>query len=270
MKKNSFVFIVILFIIIGVLIYFLPDIYKKFQNMDVPKIENKKEEIKEEVKKEKISIDSDIVKNITLPIMHSDKYLPDSYYNKNEFTINDMTNNDILYNAFLDIYEGYLKDHKSVGCTNNSKEFDSSYLKSRIKNIIGKSVKYVLEDFSVPNIYKDNKYIGLWKYDSNSDSFIYNGDCSNKNNNIYYFEIMDLYKVDNNDDTLYLYYHIGFVKYDGGKYILYKDANYKEEVSSSQNVNFDISNLNPYKYTYKLGLCTYDNYCFYKGEWVND
>ena len=38
---------------------------------------------------------------------------------------------------FLDIYDGYLKDHISVGCATKSKEFSATYLKSRIKNIIG-------------------------------------------------------------------------------------------------------------------------------------
>ena len=26
--------------------------------------------------------------------------------------------------------------------------------------------------------------------------------------------------------------------------------------------------ITSYRYTFKKGLCTYENYCFFKGEWV--
>ena len=269
MKKGNTIFIFLLFIIVGILIYFMPDIYKKLQEINTPKVEKSNITTTQTITK-KITLDSDIIKNITTPIMHNNKYSSESYYQLKEFTINDMSNNDILYNAFLDLYEGYLIDHDSIGCTNNSKEFSATYLKSRIKNVIGKNVNYKLEDFNVPNIYKETNYIGLWKYEN--DKYIYYGDCNIKKDNTIYYEVTDLYKVDNTNDlnTIYLYYHIGFVKLEDNKYTLYKDAYYKEEVSSSLTDNFDLSNLDTYKYTYKLGLCSYDNYCFYKGEWVND
>ena len=71
----------------------------------------------------------------------------DSYYQLDSVEITKFSNNDILYNAFLDIYDGYLVDHNNVGCSNNSKEFDATYLSSRIKNIIGRNTEYTLEDF---------------------------------------------------------------------------------------------------------------------------
>lgn len=275
MKKGSIIFIFLLFIIVGVLIYFMPDIYKKIQEMDTPKVEKNTDNTTTQTIIKKITMDSDIIKNLTIPIMHNDKYSSDSYYQRSEFSINDLTNNDILYNSFLDIYDGYLKDHISVGCATKSKEFSATYLKSRIKNIIGKNINYKLEDFNVPNIYKDTNYVGLWKYDSNNDIYVYNGNCNKIENNTIYYEISNLYKVDNTDDlnTLYLYYHIGFVKLEGNKYTIYKDENYQEEVSNGymdNNFNYDLSNFKTYKYTYKLGLCTYDNYCFYKGEWASE
>ena len=264
MKKGSLIFLFLMFIIVGVLIYFMPDIYKKFQEVDTPIVEKTNSTTTQTIIK-KITMDSDIVKNLKYPIMHNDKYSSDNYYQLNEFSINDLTNNDILYNAFLDIYEGYLVDYEKTGCTNNSKEFDVSYLKSRIKNIIGKNVNYKLEDFIVPNIYNDTNYVGLWRYEN--DKYIYNGNCNKVNSNTVYYELTNLYKVDNSDDlnTLYLYYHVGFVKEEDNKKAIYKDAYYKEEIN---NINFD--NFKTYKYTYKLGLCSYDNYCFYKGEWVSE
>lgn len=271
MKKGSLIFLFLMFIIVGVLIYFMPDIYKKIQEVDNPKVKKTNSTTTQTIIK-KITMDSDIVKNLKYPIMHNDKYSSDNYFQLNEFSINDLTNNDILYNAFLDIYEGYLVSHEKTGCTNVSKEFDVIYLKSRIKNIIGKNVNYKLEDFIVPNIYNDTNYVGLWKYDSSNNKYIYNGNCNKVNSNTIYYELTNLYKVDNSDDlnTLYLYYHIGFVKEEDNKTIIYKDAFYNEELGNIDINNYDLSNFKTYKYTYKLGLCSYDNYCFYKGEWVND
>ena len=277
MKKGSLIILFIAFILIGLLIFFMPDIYNKFQEFNTPKVNVT--ETKEDVEKiEPITMDSDVIKNLTMPIMHNDKYSKESYYQKDVMNINDFSNNDILYNAFLDIYEGYLVDYKSFGCATAGKKFDATYLKSRIKNIIGKNINYSFEDFTVPNINKDTNYIGLWKYNISDNSYVFYGDCSKNNNDIIYDDIKELYKVDSSKDNniIYLYYHIGFVKKDVNKYYIYKDVNYSEEVengdliSINSNINVDLSKFKTYKYTFKKGLCSYDNYCFYKGEWVND
>ena len=125
---------------------------------------------------------------------------------------------------------------------------------------------------------KDTNYIGLWKYNISDNSYVFYGDCSKNNNDIIYDDIKELYKVDSSKDNniIYLYYHIGFVKKDVNKYYIYKDVNYSEEVengdliSINSNINVDLGKFKTYKYTFKKGLCSYDNYCFYKGEWVND
>ena len=278
MKKNTIV-ILLVFILIGVLIFFLPDIYNKVQELTAPKVE--KIEIKKDndKKKEVITIDSDIVKELTYPIMRNDKYNMNTYYALDVFTTDNLSNNDILVNAFLDIYDGYLVDHGSVGCASNSKEFDASYIVSRIKNIIGKDVKYNLEDFTVPNV--SNKYVGDWKYDGNSNTFVYYGNCSNSKGNTIYYDLSKLYKLDASKDNnvLTLYHYVGFAKVVGNNYTIYNDYNMTNEVSSGtindlselDNVfdNLDMNNFNTYKYSFKKGLCSYDNYCFYKGEWVN-
>lgn len=276
MKKSNLILLFIMFAVIGVLIFFLPDIYKKFQEMDTPKVDKVYDVKEKEEKKEPVTIDSDIISSLYFPIMHNDKYSKESYYQKKSITLNEFSNNDILYNAFLDLYDGYLIDHNSVGCAKNSKQFDGTYLRSRIKNIIGKNINYNLEDFTVPNINKDTNYIGLWKYNSSNDSYVFYGDCNNKKDNTIYYELTNLYKVDSSNDNriLYLYYNVGFVKTVGNNYYIYEDADYNNEVGNGilekGNIDYDISGFKTYKYTYKLGLCSYDNYCFYKGEWVND
>lgn len=282
MKKNNLIFWIVIIIVVGATIFFMPNIYKKLQDMDTPKVENK--EINQNVvdKKEKISMDSKIIESLTFPVMRNDKTKIESYYDLNKITINNFSNNDILYNAFLDMYDGYLIDNGKVGCTNNSKEFDATYLKSRIKNIIGKDIKYTFEDFTVPNNNINNKYIGLWKYDSTNNKYVYYGNCDNLNNNTIYYDLKKLYKVDSSDDNniIYLYYYIGVAKIENNNYTLYSDIKMTNEIMNGtindineiENIfnSIDTSSLKTYKYTFKLGLCSYDNYCFYEGEWIND
>ena len=83
---------------------------------------------------------------------------------------------DILYNAFLQVYSGYFESAGSVGCTNNSIKFSANYIDLRIQNIFGKDTGYNLTDFTVPTgSFSD--YIGAFKYDSSNDQFIYYGNC---------------------------------------------------------------------------------------------
>lgn len=278
MKKNTIIMLLV-FISIGVLIFFLPDIYNKVQELTAPKVEKIEIKKEEEKPKEEITLDSDLVKELTYPIMRNDKYSMDTYYSLDSFTVSNLTNNDILYNAFLDIYEGYFVDHAAVGCTSNSKEFDASYMVSRIKNIIGKDVKYTLEDFNVPNVNNDTNYIGDWKYDSIADTFVFYGNCNKQNSGTMYYDLSKLYNLETSNNTLFLYHYVGFAKVDGNNYTIYKDINMTEEISNGtisddselDNIfnNLDMNNFRTYKYTFKKGLCSYDNYCFYKGEWVN-
>lgn len=278
MKKNTIV-ILLAFVLIGTLIFFLPDIYNKVQEFTAPEVEKVEIKKNDVEKKEVITIDSDVVKELAYPIMRNDKYSKDTYYSLDSFMVSNLSNNDILVNAFLDIYDGYFVDHGSVGCASNSKEFDASYMVSRIKNIIGKDVKYNLEDFTVPNV--TDKYVGDWKYDGNSNTFVYYGNCSNSNGNTIYYDLSKLYKLDASKDNnvLTLYHYVGFAKVEGNNYAIYKDYDMNNLVSSGtindvselNNIfnELDMNSFNTYKYVFKKGLCSYDNYCFYKGEWID-
>ena len=90
-------------------------------------------------------------------------------------------------------------------------------------------------------------------------------------------------EAQNNNSVLYFYYDVAFAKIiktaSGYSYTIYTDADMQNKIQSG-NIN-DIEEINNifnnyikdnkvsmYKYTFKKGLCTYDNYCFYKGEWV--
>ena len=165
MKKDSLIIVFIMFISIGLLIFFLPEIYNKVQNFEASKEKLPDIKLKEDEEKiETITMDSEIVNNLVYPIMRNDKNKLESYFQLESITSSNFSNNDILYNAFLDVYDGYLVDHVGVGCTNNSKEFDATYLSSRIKNIIGRDINYKFEDFS---FYEDMSIDYLLSFDTN-------------------------------------------------------------------------------------------------------
>jgi len=274
-NKNGLL-IIILLIIVTILVLFFPKIYDFVNTLSMPKIEKLETEEKEEVKE----IDESVLETIHYPLMRTSVYDANTYYSLDKFTINDLSNNDILLNAFLDIYNGNMTSYEAVGtCTNVSKQFNKDYLELRIKNIINSKITYTLDNFYVPEDLNSN-YVGNWIYDSWNDRFIYEGLCYSKSSNIKYYNLEELIKAEYNGNDIAVYYYVGFAKVENGNYIIYKDANMTEEITngvftSVDELNSTFKNINKnskkiYKYTFKNTLCSYNEYCLYEGKWVNE
>lgn len=274
-NKNGTLMIVLLAIVV-VLVLFFPKIYGFVISFSMPKVEHIETEEKEEVKE----IDEGILETIHFPLMRTSIYDSNTYYALDRFTINDMSNNDILLNAFLDIYEGNMTSYDGyVNCTNSSKQFDEDYLKLRLKNILGNKINYTLSNFYVPEDL-DSNYKGNWNYDSANKRFIYIGLCASKATNTKYYNLEELIKMEYEKDDIVSYYYVGFAKVEGSNYIIYSDPKMTKELTKGTFINVD--NLNNvfkdlkdknkqiYKYTFKNTLCSYNEYCLYEGKWVNE
>lgn len=278
-KNKNGIFIVVLLVFVVILMLFFPKIYNYIESLKLPKIENKVEN-KEEVDRK---IDEDIIETIHYPLMRNSVYNSNTYYSLDKFTINDMSNGDILLNAFLDIYEGNMTSSGSTGsCTTVSKQFNKEWIELRIKNILGKNVKYKLENFNVPED-SNSKYKGTWKYDSKNLKYTYDGLCKSQATNTKYYDLTKLIKLEYaNEDSndINAYYYVGFAKVVGNSYSIYSDSQMKNEIhtgtlNNTDELNtifegIDKSNLKIYKYTFKDNLCSYNEYCLYQGEWVNE
>lgn len=275
-KGNSLVIILLLIIVVAVI--FLFPIFNRFiEKTKLPTVERTENKEEQEVK---TVTESDIA-NYHKPYMRNGIYSSNTYYSLDIFTIDDMSNNDKLYNAFLSITDPnvVLKSEGRKGCTLNSKSFNNKLMDLRVKNSLGKNVQYSLETFKVPEgILSD--YVGEWVYNSSSNSFIYQGLCKSSTGNTRYYDLEQFIKAEYNNRDVVAYYYVGFAKVEGNNYIIYKDADMKEEISKG--VINDISELKElynkinnknkkvYKYTFKNTLCSYSEYCLYKGEWVNE
>lgn len=269
-------FVIVLLAIAAILVLFFPSIYDLVQSFSMPKVEGgKKDEVLEEKK-----IDESILETIHYPKMRNSIYEMNTYYKLDKFTVNDLSNNDILYNAFLDIYVGNMTPYEGVGsCTSTSLQFSDEYLKLRVKNILGKKLNYTLSSFYVPED-SDTKYVGTWNYDSINRRFTYVGLCTSKATSVKYYDIEQQVKADFDKDDIVVYYYVGFAKVEGNNYIIYKNPDYTEELSrgtlsdtSELDSLFKKINDNKkriYKYTFKDTLCTYNEYCLYEGKWVNE
>ena len=164
-------------------------------------------------------------------------------------------------------------------CTNVSKQFNQDYIELRIKNILGKNIKYNLENFYVPEDANSN-YKGNWSYDRNNSRFIYNGLCNSKATNTKYYNLEELIKSEYDNNDIVVYYYVGFAKVVNNNYTIYKDAKMTEELSngtftSLDDLNNTFKSLNKnnkkiYKYTFKDTVCSYNEYCLYEGKWVNE
>lgn len=272
MKKGNVILIIVCILIVTVGIVCMPIAYKYLNNI---KLNQKKVNVKEqkktkEIKEEtKITLESEILKELVYPIMHNDVSVKDNYYKMKSINVKSLTNNDILYNAFLQIYNGYLDS------SDGTITFSKDYLDSRIKNIFGPKTGYNVTDFIVPSgSFSD--YTGKFIYDSNKE--IYTLESTNNKNGVIYYDIKKIYEVTNPDDnTINTLFYVAFIKVENGKYTLYDDYNYTNEISSGNFTNFEeVSNMidkltkSKYQYTFKKDTCNYDSYCFYEGKWINE
>lgn len=274
-NKNGMLIIVLL-AVVTILVLFFPKIYDLVNSASMPDIESFEPEKEEESKE----IDESILETIHYPMMRTSIYDSNTYYSLDKFTINDLSNNDILLNAFLDIYEGNMTSYELVGaCTNISKQFSKDYLELRIKNIIGNKINYTLTDFYVPEDSNSN-YVGTWHYDSYNSRFLYTGLCASKETNTKYYNLEELIKVEYDKKDINVYYYVGFAKVEGNNYTVYSDARMTNEITKGTFI--DVNNLNNvfkkvekkskniYKYTFKNSLCSYNEYCLYEGKWINE
>lgn len=275
-EKSSSLFIIILFAVILVLVIFIPKIYEFIENQKLPKIETSEQN--EEIKDKKV--DSETLEGLHFPIMRNSIYDINTYYTLDTFNISHMTNKDILYNAFMNLYEGHMVSSNARGnCTTVNKQFNVDYIDLIIDNVLGKNVNYMLETFYVPEDSSSN-YKGNWIYDASYSRFIYDGLCSYKATNTSYYNLEELIKAEYNNNDIVVYYYVGFAKVVDNNYIIYSDANMTNEINSGtftslENLNnafksIDKNNKKIYKYTFKNTLCSYDEYCLYEGKWVNE
>ena len=272
MKKGNVILIIICILIVTVGIIFMPTAYRYINKymLNQKKINVKVEEEKTKTtKKEKITLESEILKELVYPIMHNDISIKDNYYKLKTVNAKTLTNNDILYNAFLQIYSGYIVNEDGVI------KFSKDYLESRIKNIFGPKTGYNITDFTVPSgAFSD--YVGTFTYDSGSENYVFTK--SNNSAGTIYYDVKKIYEVATPDDnTINTLFYVAFIKVSNGKYTLYSDYNYTNEISSGNFTNFDeVANMlekltkSKYQYSFRKDICNYDTYCFYEGKWINE
>ena len=132
-KNDRNILMWILFAVVAVIVFLLPNIYSLINRFRLSEHTNSKEEEKVEVKK----VTDEVISEIHFPMMRNSKYSSATYYSLDTFTSSDMSNADKLYAAFTNL--------ENVNISNNS--FKSKYLELIIDNILGKNVEYKLETF---------------------------------------------------------------------------------------------------------------------------
>ena len=280
--------------LVGILLF--PIISDKISKMKIEKEnkkihENKKEEKKEEeVVYEKLTLNSDKVKNLVYPVYHINSESKATYYSKNKMELKNFTNNDLLYNAFINFaniyFEGYKGSYSSKSCASSKIFVSGRYFNIVIRNYMTKDASVNLTNFDIPSYNPSTTYTGLWKYDSAKEAYIYYGDCDKKNASTLYYDLKSIYSVDNSDKNveLYSYNYIGYASVDNKtkNYVIYSDVNYTNKITSgtlkTTNYQSELNSIfnslqnkdkfNKYKYTFSTKNCPYSEYCFISGEWV--
>ena len=290
--------IVLIVIVIGLIVVsyiFLPKVYQWFASQETPSTyEPEPEQPEDPVELETITLNSKSVKNLTYPIMRNNPYTTKTYYTKEVLNVGDLSNNDLLYNAFIHIYTGniatYNGGYSGQSCVSveNRKTFNAKYIDARMENLFTKSVEYEHKTFKVPSTNTSTQYVGTWKYDSKNHRYIYYGDCTPiEETKVVYYDLKIAYdaKGVENNNIIEVYYHLAFAKVNTStkKYTIYSDAtmknkilsgdlktkNYESELQEVFNTYVNEQNeTSKYKYTFSKKDCSYQNYCFEKGEWI--
>lgn len=294
-KVNLVLIIAILCLVIGS--YFaIPKIYvalstEKEDPTKTPETEKPEQPI---VELEDITLQSDVIGTLIYPIMRNNPYTTKSYYNTSSITVNDISNNDLLYNAFIQIYKGnignYTGAYNGTQCVTdgNRKAFNAKYIDARMDNIFTKSVEFKHESFKVPSTNKDTQYVGVWKYDKVNHQYIYYGDCSPISPaKVMYYDLSIAYdaKGVEKNTVIEVYHHVAFAKVNTStkQYEIYADAGMKNKILSGTITTTDAKSevetafsayiidgneAGKYKYTFSNNDCSYQDYCFEKGEFV--
>ena len=289
---TSMVLIIVCGIIVLIAILLFPTISKKISEFrNSQKKPTATIEEPEEKEYEKITIDSAIVQKLKYPVMHNDRTNKNTYYSKDKLTIGNFSNNDILYNALLDMPDVFILKYngkysgKFCGSTANKASIEGRYFKLRIENLYTRNAKYSLTNFSVPTNSTNTKYVGTWKYDAKSDTFVYYGNCGKvTTSNIEYYDIKVPYEASSSEKNVEIYVdnHVAFaiVNRSTKAYILYKNADYTEEITrgtlTTTNYQQELTNVvkalgkdktKDYRYTFTIEDCAYQDYCFLSGEY---
>lgn len=294
---NSFIVLgSILALLVIAFIYFLPQIKNMTSKDNKPKpiSTSNKEEKKVEI--EKLTLKSDEVKNAKYPVLHVNSANKNTYLKLDSVSVSNLSNNDILYNALIDVYDGSMAsyrgsyDSKFCGTSAQKVYVDYRYVELRVEGAFSRNTKYSHNNITVPVNNPKTKYVGVWKYNKKGKYYVYYGNCNQKSSNILYLDINSPYDVDNKliDEKykikeMYLYNYIGFVVLNTSNknYTIYSDANYTKKVSSgvlkTNNYETELKeivgnigkdSLNKYMYTYSNNNCPYMDYCFKSGQWV--
>ncbi len=248
-----------------------------------------------EQKYEEITINSEVLSKFTYPIMRNTPYEKVSYYQRPTITMSEFSNNDILYNAFLDVYSGnyapYTEKYNGTYCGTDSqkKMFNAKYIDARIDNLFSKKTTYKHADFTVPSTNTETEYVGTWKYDSKQNRYIYYGDCGDTSSgNVLYYDLMKISNAhgNKNNTVIEVSYDMAFAQVNrkDKSYTLYSDAqmshvlttgtlttnNFKTELQTifEEYLKSGKDNIQDYRYTFSTNNCSYQDYCFEKGEWV--
>ena len=290
-KSNNGVLIVCLIVVV-VAVALFPKI-----SSTITKTKNKqrKPSVKVEAEPEKeyeaLTLESEEIQNISYPVMHIDNSIKNTYFSLDTFVVSNYSNNDLLYNALIDvgaenmkIYSGTYNGKYCGGESNKISIIDKN-IKSRISNKFNNNTKYTLEDITIPTNNVNTNLVGTWKYDSANKMYVYYGDCNPKKSNLLYLDISVPYDVKsgskNIEADVYSYVAFALVNTESKLYILYSDYNYTKELTkgmlTSNNYekeltdivkNMDKSNINKYKYSFSKKDCSYSEFCFVKGEWT--
>lgn len=296
-SKSSPIVMLIALVLIVATIFLFPKAYHFFSQVRIKPdkvISTNSNSTNEEPVYEKITTQSQVLTKFTYPIMRNSQYEKKSYYENDSITMSEFSNSDILYNAFIHVYKGsigpYNGSYSSGACVqpNMKKTVKAKYLEARIDNLFSRNTKYKHQTFTVPSTNKDTPYVGTWVYNARTKMYIYYGDCDPITpTDTTYYDLKQITDANGNanNTVIDVTYYMGFAEVDNTSksYTIYSDAKMTNVLTTgvleTNEVEKELNALfktylekdhaaKSYKYTFSSNNCSFQDYCFEKGEWV--
>ena len=274
-------------------VYFLPIIKEKVDEYQIKREESKIEKKAKETSNsnkttvKELKVTDEEVTSINYPVLHVDKGSKTTYLSNKKVTVNDISNNDLIFNSFI-TRESLLEDYKGgyssnyCGGANNKKLINAFYIEGGINGIFGKKATFKKQNFVVPTNNGGTSYAGLWIYNKTYDYYVYMGDCSPKKTQTLYYDIVVPYDVkgETSNEILNISVKVGFATVNKANktYSLYSDASYSNKVTSgsltSNNIESELKQVisnskdsyKDYVYRFTKNNCPYREYCFVSAE----
>jgi len=304
LPKSSKVVAIVALAIMAVAVFSFPQIHRFIENIRLSRLQERSEKKEEDDKIDlpKITLESKSVQNLTYPVMRNNRFAAESYFTRDSIKISDFHNNDLLFNAFINIgrdvetgevnhafLTSFTGTHQGEFCGRPDQRvsFSATFIGSRIANLFTRTVKFNHASFNVPSTFINpngdarTPYVGRWVFDSRNNMYVFHGRCGpSETGETEFFDIKIPRSAEGTEYNriIHVTYDMAFarVNVESKQYALFRNPDMTDQIGTgsltTNNSQKELTeavqkllenNVTVYRYRYRFSTIN----CRYGGDW---